>query len=445
MKINLKDDIIRYVLRRRRKKELNKSTRDIEDFDISKGSVSNIEKKGNVKPDTLEIYLKKIGLTEDEVIKRAKALEEEMKEVYYQLETIETIIEDGDLKAAKEQLERFQFEEFYPLTPNYFFLQGLICSEEKDIEKAQNKFKQAIKVCKDYALKPRDNIIAACYAELAACSHLQHDLQKAIKYADQGLEAYDETKNKKGIKYKILGNKTMYLLKSSNTDQASRLLDKVWPEVEKLDHGYEDYPVLNLYKFRSTILRDQGHYGEALQCCNKGQKLARRYRSSSKSHYLDFIILSGSIFLLQKEFTKAFERFQLALDSDRDFKSPRRHMDVHTYFGILFTAKKEWPKATMHVEEALKIGKERPDAFRLAKALIVRGNICYSQKQFSEAIPYYQEAASLAERHGYKQRQYTALLKLADCFDNLDEKEKLRDCTETMYRLQKWTQDKKRG
>ncbi len=266
---------------------------------------------------------------------------------------------------------------------------------------------------------------------------MQHDLGQAIQYVNQGLEEYEPTKEKKGIKYRLLGNKTLYLLRSSKSDQASRLLDKVWPEVEKLDHSYDGFSLLNLYKFRSMILRDHEMYEESLHCCDKGMKIARNHRSSIRIHYLDFILISGSIYLLQKDFAKAYDRFQLALNSDSDFKSPRRHLDAHTYFGILFNYKKDWTRATYHLEKAIKIGREKSDEFRLAKALIVRGNIYYFQNQFSEAIPYYQEATNLSEKHGYKQRQHTALLKLTDCFDNLNEKEKMRDCLEKAYRLQK--------
>ncbi|MRG27775.1 tetratricopeptide repeat protein [Laceyella tengchongensis] len=438
MDFNLENNAIRYVLRRRRIKELGKSMDDLKDHLISKASISNIEKaKGNVKPDTLQIFLNKIDLTEDKLIEQAREVEEEMREVYYQLDAIEPIIEDGYLETAKRELERFKYEEYFPLTPHILFLQGRICYEEKNYDQAEKKYKNAIELIHKYRFNPKDNIIASCYYERARCKYLQHDLGQAIQYVNQGLEEYDPTKEKKGIKYRLLGNKTLYLLRSSKSDQASRLLDRVWPEVEKLDHSYDGFSLLNLYKFRSMILRDQEMYEEALHCCDKGMQIARNHRSSIRSHYLDFILISGSIYLLQKDFTKAYDRFQLALNSDSDFKSPRRHVDAHTYFGILFNYKKDWTKATYHLEKAIKIGREKPDAFRLAKALIVRGNIYYFQNQFSEAIPYYQEAAILSEKHGYKQRQHTALLKLADCFDNLNEKEKMRDCLENAYRLQK--------
>ncbi|SEM84290.1 tetratricopeptide repeat protein [Lihuaxuella thermophila] len=438
MRIDLKDDTIRYVLRRRRKKELKKSTRDLEDHDISKGTVSNIEQaKGNIKPETIEIYLKKIGLTADEVIAQAEEVENKMKEVYYQLEAIEHIIDRGHPGTAKRQLERFQFEDYYPLTPFIHYLKGRICYEEKSWKEAEEKYHHALKLLKHYRFNPKDNIVAACYTELARCSFSQNNIEQALKFVEQGLKQFDETKEKKGIKYRLLGNKALYLLRTSRNDQASRLLDQVWPEVEKLDHSYEDYPVLNLYKFRSMILRDQGMYEEAIDCCHKGMQIARSRGSIRIGLYLDFLIIYGSINLKQKEFTKAYDSFQLALASDPDFRSPRRHVDAHTYLAVLFNSQKDWTQSMVHLEEAIKILQENPDPFRLAKTLIVKGNLFFLQKHYAEALPYFQEAAKISGKHGYQQREYTALLKSADCFDNLFDKEQFYYSLERMYRIQK--------
>lgn len=61
-------------------------------------------------------------MTEDEVIEKAEQIETEMNKFYYQLEGIQTIIDDiGELEAAKERLERYQFDEYYPLAPFIFF------------------------------------------------------------------------------------------------------------------------------------------------------------------------------------------------------------------------------------------------------------------------------------------------------------------------------------
>lgn len=50
MEFNLEQDSIRYILIKRRIKELNKSMGDLEDHLTSKGSISNIEKAKETFP-----------------------------------------------------------------------------------------------------------------------------------------------------------------------------------------------------------------------------------------------------------------------------------------------------------------------------------------------------------------------------------------------------------
>ncbi len=97
-----------------------------------------------MKPDTIQIFLKKIDLTEDELIKQAKEVEEEMKEVYYQLDAIEPIIEDGYLDTAKKELKRFKYEEYFPLTPHIFFYKAAFAMKKKTTTKLRKSIKMLL-------------------------------------------------------------------------------------------------------------------------------------------------------------------------------------------------------------------------------------------------------------------------------------------------------------
>ncbi|SDY30966.1 hypothetical protein [Thermoactinomyces sp. DSM 45892] len=74
--------------------------------------------------------------------------------------------------------------------------------------------------------------------------------------------------------------------------------------------------------------------------------------------------------------------------------------------------------------------------YELSKALIVKGHFHWFQDQFPAALTYYQEAVHLSRRYGYKQREYTALLKSSNCFDKMGDKLQKCDCLEEMHRLQ---------
>ncbi|SDY23587.1 helix-turn-helix transcriptional regulator [Thermoactinomyces sp. DSM 45892] len=440
MDFQLENDAIRYVLRRRRMKELGKSMGDLEDYLISKSTISNIEKaKGKFASRTIEIYLEKLGLTEDEILKKAQEVRRNLVEYSDQLDAVGHIIDLGYQSIALKQLGRFEFEEYHPLMICVVFLYGRIFYEEKDYDRAKEKYLLAIELCKKkYNHNPSDNIIARCYKELARCSYKTNNLDQTLQYVDLGLDSYDETKEGKEIKYHLLGNKVMYLSKSSQNEQASRLLDQIWPEVEKLDSSHEDTSVFNLYKHRSILLRDSKMYAEAHQCCRKGMQIARnRSNNSMIGHYLDFLIISGSIYLKQKMFNKAFDRLVLAIDSDSDLHSPRRHMDAHTYLGILFSSKKDWKQAIYHLNKAIQLEQENPDPFRLSQTLIVMGDVYLLQDQLLEALNYYQKSITISEKYNFRQREYAALWKLVDCFDKLNESKQKRDCLEKMHHLQK--------
>lgn len=447
MEIDLSSDITRYVLRKRRVNELGKKMSELENYEISKGSISNIENfKNNPHPKTLKIYLDKLGLKIKQVYEMADSVEQEIEEILFHLETIETIIEKQDLKSANHRLKKISLDDFHPLAPFVAYLQGKILYEEKQWNKAEKKFLVAIKLHHTYGITHNKNLISASYKSLASCSYFNNDLSQALKLVDLGLESYDDTQERKGVKYQLLGNKVLYLLKSSEKIKASRLLDKVWDDVKLLDDSYDDYSVLNLYKFRSTILRDEEHYDDALECCKNGTMISRKHWSINISHYLDFLIIAGSVFLKQHDYQKAWDRFELAIDSDQDLRAPRRHVDSYTYLGIMYNAQKKWQEASVHLDKALKIGRQIPDPFRLTKALIVKGNLYFQQKKWDQAILLYQECYSISKSNNFRQRQYSSLLKLADCFANIGDEKQLNFYTTKLYYLQKdlkitWEED----
>lgn len=434
MKINLEGDAIRYVLRKRRK-ELGLTHDEIKDHDISKGSISHIETgKGHIKEDTLDRYLEKLGLDRKELLKLTELAKSEIGALYFRLENILYILNNVGIDQAEALLkdEKNKIDEFHPLFSFVLFLEGRMFYRRKEFKKAEKAFKQAIKMRDKYFHRFRDNIIASCYNELSGCSYAQNDLPEALHYSEMGINEFDCEKDWLDIKYMLLGNQLLYLRKSFQTEQASRLLDQIWKEVYTLNR--ELHSVVNIYKYRAVMLRDHNQFEESIQCGIKGAKIAREH-SKQISDYLDFLTIIGSIHLKTKQFDKAREYFTMSLNTDPNVKAPRRRMEALTYLAILEIANENWEQAFNHIEEALGLG--RSDKYRLVKLLIVKGNYYYFQKQYNESIVYYQEASDLSEQHGYTQRQLTALLKTANCFDILNETERLRDTLEHVYHLQK--------
>lgn len=410
--VSLNGEIARYVVRKKRIKDKKLTLDDLKDLDISKSTASNIENGKAVRADYFDLYLKKIDIKKKELDHLIQIATEEVKELTFKLDAIEEMLEDGNIEAAQIQLRQIEIDDFHPLAPWFFYLNGIIYEEHKDYKNAEKKYLHAIHVCNKFLLNPDDNIIAACYNSLGICSYFQHDLDNAIEYINQGLDAYDESKEMQQIKYKLYVNKILYLMNSSRNDEALLILNEVWPQRSKIDKN--NGALLDFYTFRATLLRNRGMYSEASQVCEEGFKILKSVRS--RNRYLDLLNILGSIHLYQKDFDTAYDRFHLALASDSDLKYPRRQIETHTWLGILHNSKQEWTQAKEHINKSINISRNISNMRSLAKALIVMGNVYAFQEQYAEAIPYYEEAIKICEKHGYKHRQHTALLKKAHCF-----------------------------
>ncbi|MDQ0416477.1 tetratricopeptide (TPR) repeat protein [Croceifilum oryzae] len=341
-----------------------------------------------------------------------KTENDELKKLTFQLDAVEHMIEDGSLRLAHSLLDQVEMDDFHPLAPWYFCLHGHILEKNKDYKSAEKKHLEAIQVYSKYNLNPTDNIIARCYNGLGICRYFQNDYDHAIDYINQGLEAYDDTKEMKQIKYKLYINKVLYLMNASRNDEALLILNEVWPLRSEID--INNGALLDFYSFRAIFLRNRGLFQEAINVCEEGFKILKGI--NSRNRYLDLLNILGSIHLYLKELDTAYDRFTLALASDQDAKYPRRQVESHTWLGILYNCKKEWSKAKKHLEISIDLSKKIPNTSGLAKALIVMGNTHYFQNSYLEAISYYEQAITICEEHGHRHRQYSALLKKADCF-----------------------------
>jgi tetratricopeptide (TPR) repeat protein len=242
----------------------------------------------------------------------------------------------------------------------------------------------------------------------------------------------DESIDHKKVKYKLLGNKIIYLEKQGENTQALQLVQKVWnyvPEIESL------HVKLNLYKFRANLLFKGNHLGEAIHFAQEGFDIAQ---SSPRNRFtFDLLVILGLIYLLQNEYETASEYFQTVIDLDKNMEFPRRHVDAYTNLAILYNSERNWPLADDYSAKAIDIGRETKDVYRLTRSLTVRGNYYLFQHRTSESIQLFEEAFSLAKDNHFKQRQYKALFKLAECHDILENNEEFSALNKELFYLQK--------
>ncbi|MCH5584747.1 helix-turn-helix transcriptional regulator [Shimazuella sp. AN120528] len=414
------------------RKEKGLRLKDLEDYHISSGSISNLE-RGEVKTrdGTFEYLLKKLGLTQESLKKRVEKEKEEIEELQFTFECVKTLLEQELKDEVSKQLDSIQLENFHPLITYYCYLKGLFYRRSKNWKMARKYFHRGLDMCKQHKLEPSDNILAVSYNQLSIYSFNQNNFTEAIEYANKGLKIYDASLALADIKFSLISNKILYLIKLSQYDLATQLLNEVWDSIDKIERTSV---ALSLYKYRAIILRRRRMFSEAIAVCKAGIRLAGK--NEIQYRHLDLINVMGSIFLEQEKWDKAEKRFQMVLLMDQKLDFPRRQVDAHIYLGVLYSKQKEWGKANEQTNTAIKISREIPDDFRSARALIVLGDILFKQMKWEKALSCYQEAVDLTRKHRFKDRQLTALSRSARCFDILDKHEELVTCMKQILEIQ---------
>ncbi len=423
--------MVRYVLRKVRA-EQGLRLKDLEDYQISSASISNLE-RGEVKTrdGTFEYLLKKLGLNQKKLRELVENEKEEIEELQFTLECVESLLEQGINEPAIKQLEQIQLEDFHPLISYFCYLEGYYNRRLKNWPQARKSFQKGIRLCSQHNLKPQDNILAACYNQLSICSYNQHNFSQAIAFADQGLKVFDDTLKREDIQYSLQSNKILYLIKSSQMNYAAQTLDKLWNSIDKIKRKVV---VITLHKFQSIILRSWGMYPKATMICEEGIRFASI--NGFQDQQLDILNILGSILLEQNELHKAKKRFQMVLLMDQKLDFPFVHIDAHTYLAILHSKQKDWQTAESHATSAIEMSRKITNDFRLAKASIVKGDILCKQMKWEQAIPFYQETIKITTKHGFINRKYTALSRLSRCFDVLNNHVELITCMKQMLEIQ---------
>ncbi|MBA4496326.1 helix-turn-helix domain-containing protein [Paenactinomyces guangxiensis] len=132
MENHLYDGLIRYIIKKTR---LDKGLqqRDLADLHISDGTISNVERgKVVVRDDTFNYLLNKLGLDGgklNELVKKEKEFIEHLK---FRLDCIESMLNNGYLELANEELKLIHLDEFHPLAPFLMYLKGRYIYKKKE-------------------------------------------------------------------------------------------------------------------------------------------------------------------------------------------------------------------------------------------------------------------------------------------------------------------------
>ncbi|MFD1396521.1 helix-turn-helix domain-containing protein [Kroppenstedtia eburnea] len=417
-------EIIRKV-----RKERGLRLEDLADENISPATISNVERGvPHVGREKALYLIKKLEIDLDRVQELLQGQQLELERMEKALFRAECLQDLGDPRQALKKLAKLEVKNSHPFASYYYYILGKCHNRLGHWAKAERALFNALRLGDE----SDTNIISAAYTELSLLSYYQNDLEAALKYINNGIQAFKNNRDRPQFKYIMQRNKAIYLERLGRLGEAINIVHEVWDslgEIEQIETK------LSFYWLRSELSQRTGVYQEAIQYAEAGLELARF--NYQPSHMFDLWIVLAEVYMKQGDWEQAEECFDLALtlrgkisSSDRD-----KFITAYSRLGLLYMKLNRQEEAAEMLEKAIRLGESCDDVPRLTTALHLMGDFHLQQNKREEAAVYYRRELEMARKHHLKKKEYQALLRLAQCFENVDEQEFAR-LTRRMYKVQ---------
>ncbi|QKG84182.1 helix-turn-helix domain-containing protein [Kroppenstedtia pulmonis] len=422
--LNELGEIIRKI-----RKEKGLRLEDLADENISPATISNIERGvPHVSSDKSMYLLEKMGLDLKDLPNLIAQQNSELKKDLLKLQHIESLLDLGDPEEGKHHLDKLHLEGS-PYEATYEYLKGKYFIRTKDWKKAERSFFNAIRLYNQY---PHGNIEACSFGELGLCSYYQNNIEQALRYTESEIAAFVEGQGREYSQYVALCNKAVYLEKLGRYEEAIQVVNELWEDIPKIESAAI---VVNLHELRADLLRKARLYEKAITFAKQGIEIARVNKLHDRA--FDLWTSLGNIYFIDTEqWEEAGICYQMALSLRNRFQSHHNHhvfVSAYTRYACLKMKQQQWRQAEDLLRQAIQLGEKLDSALRLTYAYTAMGDCKKEQKQVDEAISFYQKGLQLAQKHGYKKREYIILKSLATCYDGRDQKE-FQSCLEGMFR-----------
>ncbi|QKG83307.1 helix-turn-helix transcriptional regulator [Kroppenstedtia pulmonis] len=423
--VNEIGEIIRKI-----RKEQGFRLEDLSDDNISPATISNIERGvPHVKQDKIRYLLNKLNIDPDQLPYLILQEQQELQDLEFALFSAEVTRDMGQPFESLQELKEIQIDDSHPYASHYYYLTGKCYAGLKKWSNAEHSFYQAIRMINQTPTLNQTNLEAASFAELGLCSYLQNDLQKALILTDNGLNAFVERGERIYVRHVLHLNKAIYLERLGRIGESMRVVQDSWdlfPEIDEID------TILTFYWLRSELLRRMGQYEEALYYAQRGLEIGRRNKNFDLM--FDQWTVLGSVYVSMNKLNRAEVCFKKALHL-KGISQKSKLITTYARLGVLYISQKNWDAAYEMIKEAIRLGEQYNNIPRFITALHVMGDLNYFRGNNKEAIPYYQRALELSVKHDFKKKQHNALLRLAQCWENVDERV-FNELTNNIYAVQ---------
>lgn len=423
-------EIIRKV-----RKERGLRLEDLADKNISPATISNIERGvPHVNLEKTKYLLRKLELDLESLPSLMISEQEELEETKFELFKVEVLIDIRDANQAQQNLEKLDLEDGHPYAATAHYLKGKLSRLKKNWKRAERSLFNAIRLTNQNA-QDESNIEAAAYNELSLCSFDQNDMKQALKYTENGLDAFIPNGERLQNEFVLKRNRAIYLERLGRLGESMQIVRETWdriPEMEQVE------TILSFYWLRSDLLRRTGMFDESIQYAKEALELARLNRHDDMM--FDLWTVLGSVYMNRKQWNKAESCFEMALKLSGKIVHEDKLITIYARLGILYMNQSRSGDPLETIQKAIEIGERNNSATRLSYALQVMGDYYRKQGKPEQAITYYKKMLKLTQKHDYKKKEYLALFRLSQCYEKVNEQE-FHQCLHNLYRVQQELQE----
>ncbi|KPC76822.1 tetratricopeptide repeat protein [Laceyella sacchari] len=416
---------------RKVRKERGLRLEDLADENISPATVSNIERGvAHVSPEKISYLLEKLDLPMHKLPEMLVKEQSELKKVKFKMLTVATLRQIGLVDEALQQLEELVLDESHPYIAHAYYLKGKCYMSKKKWKQAERALYNALRLSQQNAYKEQ-NMEAASYLLLSLSSYYQNQMEQALSFTDNGLEAFLENGTNQHIKILLYRNKGIYLHRLGRITEGMRLVQEIWSQIPNIADAAT---LLGFYWLRAEFSRLIGLYQESIEYAEEGIEIARRNKLYDSM--CDLWIVLGSAYTATKDWSMAETSFKMALKVEEKHKEEQRITKVYNRLGTLYMKQNRMEDARNALLKAIQQAEKYNDSKHLSTSLLTIGELSYTAGNVEDAIAYYKKALDLTQKHGYKEKEYKAWFNLAKCYDGVDEQE-FQNCMRNMYNVKR--------
>lgn len=397
-------------LKRERKRKGIKSSLLVEDG-LSQSTISNIE-RGVLSVDISRIIRlsEKLDIDVDQMVHDLQEIDQNRENVQEQLQGIESLLAHNlSTEKCLEMLNEIQNKHSMN-TPYVFYLRGKCYIRTKQWDKAKLALRQSVEICESN----KDNMKSASLYELSRVCYYIKEFDLALEYVDQGLFHFNDTGDRKYIRYNLYIMKVYILEAQEKFGEALSAIIKLWEFMQEID---DMRLVLTMYEKRALFLIKLGMFEDSVEFLLEGIEKARRNEFLDRSCEL-WTILSNAHLQMGK-LTSAKSDIEIAIEMIENCNEKVKAYAHLTYGKVL---KKEHPETAIEqFEIANRLARSHKMLDYIVDSYILLGDCLMESGKLKKALKEYKNAENVITKIGNKNKELDVAWRICKCLEELSE------------------------